>query len=91
MRPVIKRIAECIWQSSSPLLEFLEIRSIASDEAFIYAVSSHGTPLVVVATEPQLGNRCKTVVVGNHFRRQMTVIVDNRQLGCNIVIEMLGG
>ena len=88
--PMIQRIAEGIWHSLSPFLEFLPIRCVCTGAVFfIYAVCSHCTPLVMVASKPQLSNALELVVLSNHFRNKVTMIIDDRHFSRMIVEKIL--
>ena len=90
MSPMIKRVTECIRNGLSPLLEFLPIRGILTGAILLVdTIGTHGTPLIVVATQPQLSNTLKLVVFGHHLRNQMTMIVDNGHFSRMIVIQVL--
>ena len=87
---MVERIAKGIWHGLGPLLKFFPIASILSCTIFlIYAVSTHGAPLIVVTTQPKFGDTLETMVVGYHLRDQVTVIVDNRHLSRMVVIQIL--
>ena len=44
----------------------------------------------MVATEPQFRNRLEMVVVGHHLGHQVTMVIDDRQLGRMFVVQILG-
>ena len=90
MSPVIQRIAECIRDCFGPFFEFFPIGSVLTRTiTFVYPVATHCTPFVMVTAQPDFCNRLELIVVGHHFRNQVTMIVDNRHLGCMIVIQFL--
>ena len=87
---MVQRIAECVGYGLGPLLELLPVGGVLTCAVLLfYSIGTHGAPLVVVATQPQLGDRLKAVVVGHHLRDKVTMIVDNGHLGRMIVIEVL--
>ena len=88
--PMIKRVAESIRYGLSPLLKLLPVRCILScTETLINTISTHSTPLVVVATKPKLCDALKLVVVSNHLRNQMAMVIDDRHLSRMIVKQIL--
>jgi len=53
VRPVIQRIAESIRYGFRPFLKLFPIGGVlAGTETFVHTVGAHGTPLVVVASQP---------------------------------------
>ena len=90
MSPMIQWVAECIRNSFSPLLELLPIACIGtSAETLIYTISSHGTPLVVVTTEPKFCNTLKLVIISYHLWNKVAVIVNNWHFSRMIVEKIL--
>ena len=90
VRPVVQRIPHRIRNRFGPLPELLVIASGAGYILFRNAVGPHRAPFIMVAAEPCLGNTAETVVAGDHFRIEMTVIVDDRHLRSIPVIEFDG-
>ena len=88
MRPVIERIANRRRYRARPRLEFFAIARIAGDEALVDAVRAHRAPFVVIAVEPDFGERSKAMIVGDLLHRQMAVIVDDRKFFDEAVIEI---
>ena len=92
MGPVVERVAERIRNGLCPLLELLPVRSVFACAVFlVYSVRTHSAPFVVVAHEPDLCDGFKTLVLGNHLRNKVAVIIDNRHLCRMIVIQLLCG
>ena len=87
--PVIQRISQGIWHRLCPFLELLPIGSISSDEMFCHPISTHGTPFIMVATQPQFCDRAELIILCYHLRIQMTVIVYDRQFLSMLMIEHL--
>ena len=88
--PVIKRVTECIWHCLCPLFKLLPVAGILSCAVLLVdTVGTHSTPLIVIATQPQLGNTLKLVILGHHLWNQMTMIVDNRHFSRMIVKQVL--
>ena len=88
--PVVQRVAHGIGNGLGPFLELFPVGSVlACTVAFVYAVGTHGAPLVVVASEPDFGQRTELVVVGHHLGDEVAVVVDNRHLGRMFVVERL--
>ena len=52
VRPMIERITQGEWHRLCPLLELLPVGSCPCDEMFWYPIGTHGTPLVMVASQP---------------------------------------
>ena len=75
MTPMEQRVADCLVQSFCPFLELFSVRSAAGDVVFVYAVGTHLTPLVVVTTQPNLGDVFKLSVLRNFLRVDMAVII----------------
>ena len=98
--PVVHRIADGHFQSLSQLQETLVGRLVAGDIAFVNAVGTHQTPLVVVAGErtvgvltaqPYFNDVVETAILIDLLGVQMAVIVHQGHLFCVIVEQMLGG
>ena len=90
MCPVIKRVTERIRHRLCPFLKLLPVGRIAARAVTLrHPVRTHGTPLVVVAHQPNLCNRVETFVLGHHLRNQVAVIIDNRHLRRVLVVELL--
>lgn len=68
MCPVIQRVAECIRHRLSPFLEFLPVAGVLTGAIFlINTIGTHGTPFVVVATQPKLCDALEAVIVSHHL------------------------
>ena len=80
MRPMVQRIAEQVGHGLCPLLKLFPIRRVTGDVPLIDAVGAHGAPFIMVAAQKELCNIPKLMILGNDFRIQMTVVVDNRHL-----------
>ena len=53
--PVVQRITESIRYRFGPLLKLFPICSILTGtETFVHTIGTHGTPLVVVTSQPNL-------------------------------------
>ncbi len=87
---MIQRITQRLRRDFGPLLEFFPIGSVTGDEAFIHARRTQGPPFVMVAFEPDSGQILETPIFGNILRRQMTVVIDDRHFGREIVIKPNG-
>ena len=87
---MIQRVTQRIGNGLGPLLKLLPVRGILAGDVFLLdTVSTHGTPLIVVATQPQLGDTLEAVVVGHHLRIQVTVIVNDGHLSRMVVKQVL--
>ena len=89
--PVIQRVAHGVGDGRRPLLEFLVIAPVACDILLADAVTTHGPPLVVVATEPYLSQIVELIVLGYHLGIEMTVIVYDGLMLRRGVIQFSGG
>ena len=88
--PVIQGVTQGVGNGLCPLLKLLPVCSVLTGaEALVYAIGTHGTPLIVVTTQPQLCDALKLMVVSNHLRNQVTVIVNDRHLSRMVVIQVL--
>ena len=85
--PVIQRVAHRIWHRFSPFFEFLVTASVPGNEFFRHSVAPHCPPFVMVASEPDFRKILESVVLGNHFRDKMAVIVDDRHLFSAFMIK----
>ena len=90
VRPVIQWISHCIRHCLSPFLEFFVAVAASCDEFLRNAVTSHCSPLVVVASKPHFSQVSELIVVRNHLRNQVTVVVDDRHLFCALMVEFAG-
>ena len=88
VRPVVERIAQRVRDRLGPGLELLPVGRLAGDRPLGDAVGAHRPPLVVVAVEPDLRHRPEPVIVGHLLRRQVAVVVEDRLLGGDPVIEV---
>jgi hypothetical protein len=87
MRPVIERIPERVGNCGCPGVKSLPIRNGAGNEFLIDPVGAHGSPLIVIAGEPELGDARKPVILGNLPGREVTVIVEYREIAGVLDIE----
>ena len=87
---MIERVSHCVRNSLCPLLEFLIAAARSCDVLLRHTVASHGSPLVVVASEPDLCQVLELMVACNHFRDKVAVIVDDRHLLRTLVIKFAG-
>ena len=86
--PVIQRIAERFGHNLGPLLELLPVAGVAGAIAFRHAGRAHRPPFVMIAVEPDLRQVGEAVVLGNLPRRQVAVVVDDRQITGELVIKL---
>ncbi len=87
-RPVVERIAERARNRPGPGFEFLPIVCVASDQPFGDAHGPHGSPLVMVAIEPDFGDGTEAVVGRHELRRQVAMVIDDWQVAGEVVIEI---
>jgi len=91
MGPVEQGIAQRVRDGVGPGEKLLFRIAVAGDQFFGHAVGTHGAPLVMVGAEPEIGDGLPALVVGDFLRRQVAVVVDDRQSGGNLVVEGLPG
>ena len=92
MGPMIQGITEGVRHCLRPLLKLLPIGGVVTRAIFLSnTVSAHGTPFVMIASQPQFSDASKLMVFGYHLRHQMTMIVDDGHLGRVIVKQILRG
>lgn len=91
VRPVVQRVAEGVRHGLGPLLKLLPVGSVAGDIALVHAVGAFGTPLVVVACQPQLRNGTERPVLGYEARVEVAVIVDDGLRSGILAVERLRG
>ena len=87
-RPVVERVAERLGHRARPGLELVEVRRVPGAVLLRDAVRAHRPPLVVVALEPDLGDRAEAVVGRHQLRREVAVVVDDRQVLRRAVVEL---
>ena len=90
VNPVMHRVAQGLWDCLGPGLEFFPWRGIACDQSLCDAVGTHQSPLVVVATQPELGDVLPSMVLCNFLRREMAVVIINRLVFGDFMKEALG-
>ena len=89
--PVVKRVTHRIGNRLGPLLKLLPVgRILARAIALIDTVRTHGAPLVVVTLEPDLREVVELVVRSHILGDQVAVVVNDRHLGCMLMVETLG-
>ena len=87
VRPDVERVADQARHGRRPRREPLPGVGVARDEPLLDAGQAHGTPLVVVVLEPQLGEVVEDAVAGDVRGRQVVVEVDDRQALGDVVEE----
>ena len=76
--PVKQRIADGEFQRFRPLLELLPVRRISGNVILLYPVGTHGTPFIMIPSQPYLRDVVKFPVLRDLLRVDVTVIVQNR-------------
>ena len=76
MRPVIKRVSDCMRNGVSIVEELLIVVSLT----LVIAVSAHLSPLIVVAVKPCACDAGLTLVPCDLRGNQMAVVVEDRHL-----------
>ena len=93
VRPVVERVTDELRKGLCPHLELLAVRLISGDVLLRYAVDTHLSPLVVVTdwwlSEPYLVDVIVALIRCDVLRIDMTVVIENRCLLCDLVIELL--
>ena len=89
--PVVEGVADEKREGLRPLLPFLKPVCRARDVLLGNAVGAHLAPFVVVTAKKQVVSIAELVIVRDHLRLQVAVVVDDRQVLCVIVIEALRG
>ena len=79
MRPMEQGVAHGSRHGLRPFFKFFPVRSPTGDVMFRHAVGAHGAPFVVVAIKPGLCDVWKAPIVGDGLRRQMAVVIYERQ------------
>ena len=88
---MVERVTQGVGHRLRPRVELLAVGGVARHKPLIDAVGPHCTPLVMVTREPDLRNVVELAVLGNLLRNQMRVVVDNRLIFCEFVVEFLRG
>ena len=91
MCPVVERIAQRLRNGGRPGEEFFAGRCVAGDQAFSDAVAAHGTPFVVITFQPDFVDVFKLPVLRDVLWRQMIVVIQNRFVFGECVIEAARG
>ena len=91
VRPVVERVAEGVGHGGAPGVELLARRGIPGADALRHAVGAHGAPLVVVSTQPDLGQVGELVVVRDQCLREVAVVVVDRLGLGEVVIQVARG
>src|SRR5690606_4380716 len=91
VRPVVERVAERCRNGRRPGFELLPRARVAGAAALGDAGGPHRAPLVVVTVQPELGDAGELVILRELGGGQVAVIVDDRQLPGDVVVEPPGG
>ena len=93
VRPVVERVTDELRKGLCPHLELLAVRLVTGDVLLRYAVDTHLSPLVVVTdwwlSEPYLVDVIVALIRCDILRIDVTVVIENRCLLCDLVIELL--
>lgn len=90
-RPMIKRVPQGVWDRFGEGEKLLFPRRSSRDVAFRDAICSHGPPLVVITTEPDMGEAFEALIPRNLVYREMRVVVENWLVLRKVVIQTAGG
>ena len=88
VRPVVQRVAHRVGHRARPRLELLPGRCVSRAVPLVHAVGPHRAPLVVIAVEPDLGDRGEAVIARHLLRREVAVIVDDGEAGSDAMVEV---
>ena len=75
--PVIERVAQGERDGASPGLKLFVRACRAGDQLFRDAVSAHGTPLIMIAFEPDFIQVAKAAVAGDVLGREVAVVIED--------------
>jgi hypothetical protein len=89
VRPVVERVADGLRNHLRPRGKLLLGRGVAGDEPFVDTARPHGAPLVVIASQPRLGEGCELCIARYFLRGNMAVVVEYRHRGGVFVVELL--
>src|SRR5882757_414024 len=85
MSPVIERVAKSKRHGASPRKKFLIGGGVAGTVTFRHPTGPHGSPFVMIAFQPDLGEILKLAIFGDIAGRQVGMIVKDR-LASGIVV-----
>ena len=91
MSPVIQRIAQGEGNGPRPGHELFVRRGAAGAKALGHAVRPHGAPFVVIPFQPDLKQIGESPVLCNFLGGKMAVVVKDRLLLGELVIQTPGG
>ena len=77
MGPMVERIAEAMGDGGSPGKEFVVGGGVTSAKGFGDTVGAHGTPLVVIAFEPDLEEVAELAIGGDVRGREMGMEIED--------------
>ena len=80
MRPVKQWVPNGKRYCIGPLFKSLIRMRIAGDELFIDTEGAHCPPFVMVAIQPDLCDVFKLVIVSDLIRRQVIMVINDRQI-----------
>ena len=86
--PMVKRVSHGIRNGLRPFFEFLIASASSGYEFFRNSVATHGAPFIMVSAEPYLGKILELVVVSDHLRHEVTVVVDDRHVFSAFMIKL---
>ena len=88
MRPVVQRVAQRMGHRRGKRKKLFLWITVASHKALVHSIGPHRPPLVVVVIDPHIKQVSKLAVVRNVCRRQVVVVVDDRLIRSEAVIEL---
>ena len=85
---MMERVAQRVRDGGDPRIELFARGGVAGAEALINAVRAHRAPFVMIAGEPDFREIRECVIVENLFGRKVAVVVVDRLVLREIVIEV---
>src|SRR3954465_876670 len=87
MGPVIERIAQRKGHGRCPCRKLFVRRGVTCAKALVNGICPHGTPLVMVAFQPDFGQVAKPVVLRDSGGRKVRMVIEDWFLSCIFLIK----
>jgi hypothetical protein len=88
--PVVDRVADGEGQYLAEGVEFFAVAAVTGAIFFRHAGGAHHAPFVMVAGQPQFRDVAELLALGDFALLQVRVVVDDRKVGCDLVVELAG-
>ncbi len=88
---MVQGISQKVGQGLSPGLEFLPGLCIPGYKVFIHPVGAHSPPLVVIPSQPDLGNVREVRVLGYLPGDEVAVVIKDGHVRGVLVVQPAGG